>query len=181
MPLILITGAAGSGKSTAKRELQARGYVAHDIDDGQYAHWVNRVTKQVVQPIADFDLHAWYKDHMWMFNRKAIATLREQAAHARKPIFLVGLAGSEEDEEVVWSYFDKVILLLADNQSLTKRITSRVGNDFGKHPDELREALEWQDKHLNDYTKRGAVVVDGTQPVETVVDEILTKTDAAHA
>lgn len=173
MPLILITGTAGSGKSTVRRELQARGYEAHDIDEGEYAQWVHRTTKQVVQPIEDFDLHAWYKEHVWMFNREAIAALRKKAAHANKPIFLVGLAGSEEDKEVVWSHFDTVILLLADSQTLTKRITSRIGNDFGKHPDELREVLEWQDKHLDAYKERGAMVIDAMRSIEQVVDEIV--------
>jgi len=51
----------------------------------------------------------------------------------------------------------------------------RTNNDFGKHPDDLARQLEWN-KWAVKYAKSiGAIVIDATQPIERVVDDILSK------
>lgn len=170
MPLILITGAPGSGKSTVMYELQSRGYKAYGTDEHGYSEWVHRKTDKVAIPPEAFDLHAWYKDHEWVVSLEAVTTLREEADAADEVIFL---CGGGHGIETVAHLFNQIIVLTADLGTLEQRITDRKDNDYGKAPDELKIVLEWQDKNVENYQKQGAVIIDTGKSAGSVVDEIV--------
>lgn len=46
-------------------------------------------------------------------------------------------------------------------------------NEFGKHPEELRAALDWNQSIARRYRELGASLVDATRPLAKVVDEVL--------
>lgn len=175
MPLIYITGTPGVGKSTVLRELQARSYNAHGTDEHGYCQWVHRETGKIEVLSDEADLHAWYKDHEWTLNPMAIAKLRHDATVPGKTIFLCGVAAGTEE---VWDYFDTVIVLSADTETLRQRIVNRTDNNFGKAPNELKIILEWQDKHIDDYKEKGAIVIDAARPIKTVVDKVVDMTQS---
>jgi broad-specificity NMP kinase len=172
MPLIYITGAPGTGKSTILRELQSRGYKAHGTDEHGYSQWIGRKTGEVVVPPEDYDLHAWYKDHEWTLNPEAIEKLRSETDKADEVVFLCGVAAGTE---AVQHLFNQTIVLTANAATLKQRITDRKDNNFGKTPEELKIILEWQDRHVDTYRKQGVVIVDTAKPVNKLVDEILEK------
>jgi len=172
MPLTLITGAPGSGKSTVMYELQSRGYKAYGTDEHGYSEWVHRKTGKVAIPPENFDLHTWYKEHEWVLNFEAIARLRKEADAADEVVFL---CGGGHGIETVAHLFNQTVVLTADLATLKQRVTNRKDNDYGKAPEELKIVLEWQENNVEKYRKQGAVIVDTTQPVGEVVDEILAK------
>lgn len=168
--LVYITGTPGSGKSTVLRELRSRGYKAYGTDEHDYSHWIDRKTGEVAIPPEGYNLHAWYKDHEWTLNPEAVATLRKAADTADEVVFLCGVAAGTD---VVEHLFSQTVVLTADLSTLKHRIANRTDNNFGKAPEELKIILEWQDNHVDEYRKQGAVIIDAAQPVGQVVDEIV--------
>lgn len=173
MPLVYLTGISGSGKSSVIRELQARGYEAHGVDEMGYADWVDRKTGEIIpfpEDESSVDIHEWYKKHSWVLSKDRISKLKQQADTNDTLIFLAGVA---DGEDKVWDYFDKVFVLNVDEATIRQRIANRTDNDFGKTPDEMAAILRWLEGYEERYRTYGAVIIDTTQPLDGVVDEIL--------
>ncbi len=177
MPLFYVTGLSGTGKSTIMGELVARGFEAHGIDEEGYGDWINRKTDKVDEfPHDDkfLDIHQWYQDHEWVLSDARISELKSKADATEKIIFLCGVAVGDDK---VWHYFDKVIGLVIDEATLRERIFQRRDNQFGKSPDEMAEILKWHANYEENYRRIGAAIVDAEQPVDKVVENILTAAD----
>lgn len=172
MGLIYVTGLSGTGKSAVLDELRARGTLARGVDEEGYADWIDRETgrrAEYPRDDPDFDFHAWYRTHEWVLSAERIGVLSRAAARLGGPVFLCGVA---DGEKAVWHLFDTVVALVADAATLTARITVR-DNEFGKAPEELAALLRWHTGYEATYRGFGAVIVDATRPLGTVVDEIL--------
>ena len=65
MPLVYITGNSGAGKSAVRKELQLRGYEAHDTDENNISSWQNKYTGNIVErPLDKADrTNVWYSEH----------------------------------------------------------------------------------------------------------------------
>ena len=90
MSLIYITGNSGAGKSSIRKELQRRGYEAHDTDDDGITAWVHKATNKLAErPENESDrTKEWYDQHEWKMSRQKV---EEFAASAKdKLIFLCG-------------------------------------------------------------------------------------------
>ena len=173
MPLIYITGNSGAGKSSVRKELQRRGFEAHDTDDDGITTWRHKVTgEQAERPEEESSrTKEWYEQHEWKISRQKV---QEFAARAKdKPIFLCGSPTNADD---MLDLYDKVICLTTDKQTLQRRIATRTDHDYGKAPNELRDILGWHDSFQDRYRKYGAVMIDATKPLNEVVDEILSAT-----
>lgn len=171
MPLIYITGPSGAGKSTVRKELQKRGYEAHDTDEDGMSAWYNMETNEKVQRPAEQDRSPdWYKHHAYRMSPERVKTLAEHAKD--RLVFLCGIPSNDLD---LAEYYDKVICLVIDEEVMKQRIASRQTNNFGKAADELELMLYWHGKMLERYEKFGATMIDATKPLNKVVDEILTE------
>lgn len=87
---------------------------------------------------------------------------------------MCGVTSNDADE--LWDLFSQIFALHVDEASLRHRIANRSGGGFGKNPHEFAGLLEWQKTAEDDYTKLGATLIDATQPIANVVDQILAKT-----
>lgn len=175
MPLIYITGPSGAGKSTVRKELQKRGYEAHDTDEDGMSAWYNMGTNEKVQRPAKQDRSAdWYQHHAYRMSLERVKALAESAKD--KLIFLCGIPSNDLE---LADYYDKVICLVIDEEVMKQRVASRETNNFGKAADELELMLYWHGKMLERYQKFGAIMVDATQPLKIVVDEVLEKSHRA--
>lgn len=172
MPLIYITGNSGAGKSSIRKELQRRGYEAHDTDNDGITAWINKVTNELVERPESESARTkeWYDQHEWKMSRQKV---EEFAANAKDK--LIFLCGSPSNADDMLDLYDKVVCLVVDKDTLKNRIASRTDHDFGKAPDELESILGWHDAFEGRYRDMGAVMIDATKPVEAVVDEILSK------
>jgi len=170
MPLIYITGVSGSGKSAVRTELLKRGYKAFGTDENGIATSYNNETGGIVDtPINPQDRSPeWYRHHTWKLSRQRVERLALQGKD--NPVFLCG--GASNDEEV-WDLFSRIVALIIDEATLKKRITARTTTVMGKLPHEYASVLEWQKGAEAYYRRMNAVLVDATQAIEVVVDEIV--------
>ena len=171
MPLIYVTGISASGKSAVLVELRARGFTAYGVDEDGYGKWLDDSGKDDVLP-ADgeaLDMHRWMRDHDWVLDVAKIAMLKERSDRTNETVFLCGVAAGDGD---AWGFFDVVCALVVDEETIKRRIDRRA-DAFGKRPDELTQILEWNAGYENTYRRFGATIIDGTQAVPRVVDDVL--------
>lgn len=171
MPLIYITGPSGAGKSTVRKELQKRGYEAHDTDEDGMSAWYNMETNEKVQRPAEQDRSPdWYKHHAYRMSPERVKEIAERAKD--KLIFLCGIPSNDLE---LAEYYDKVICLVIDEEVMKQRVASRDTNNFGKAADELELMLYWHGKMLERYERFGATMVDATKPLDEVVDMVVSE------
>jgi thymidylate kinase len=177
MPLIFITGIPGSGKSTVRSELLKRGFEAHDVDEDGLKQWRDKKTK-VFKSNLHLSWSAASKDFKETHDLDVVPEKIKAIADSAdaKPVFLCGSTGNEKE---LWNYFDKVFCLSIDSQTLHERIKHRKNNTFGKNKEEFQNILRWHKGSDEAYTKFGATLIDATQPVEKIVNEILEHSHAA--
>ena len=170
MSLVYVTGVSGAGKSSVCEELRRRGYEAHDTDRDGNAAWVNRETGEVTAIGAGANERPprWLAQHEW---RVVPARVEELVARATER--LAFLCGATANEQEVWHLFSAVIYLAIDEATLRLRLGTRTSNDFGKSPHELAAILEWHKVGVDRYRSFGAVIVDATQPLRNVVDDVI--------
>jgi dephospho-CoA kinase len=113
---VLLTGMSGTGKSSAIRELVARGYKAVDTDDG----WSEP------QP-----------DGRQMWREDAV-----QALLTTEDTDVLFVAGCEENQAKFHTQFDHIVLLSAPLETLIDRLATRTSNSYGKATDELHRVLD---------------------------------------
>jgi len=178
MAVFYVTGLSGTGKSAVLTELRARGYQARGVDEDGYGDWISRATgtpADFPRDDSNFDFHGWYQEHEWVLSMRRIGVLSRAAARLGEPVFLCGAASGDG---TVWHLFDKVLALVADVPTLKRRIAGRA-NEFGKAPDELAAIIRWHASFEAAYRGFGAIVIDATQPLGGVVDEILAASASA--
>ncbi|MFD5827180.1 AAA family ATPase [Lentzea sp. NPDC060358] len=167
MSLVWVTGTSGAGKSSLCGVLRERGELAVDADWEGYNRWVDRVSGQVVVDPPDPVPPGWLDRYGWRIDRAQVERL---AARTREADGY--LCGCVENEEEVWDLFDVVVCLVIGDDVVRSRLRGRTGNSFGKHPEELAAALQHNSHVEGDYRRRGAVIVDGTLPLEEVADAV---------
>jgi len=169
MPLIYITGPSGAGKSTIREKLANRGFEAHDTDEDGFSAWFDNQTLTPVQrPDAENRPDDWYEKHNYRLSAKKVRELVRKSED--KVIFLCGIPANDIEFK---DSFDKVICLVIDEETMVRRVTQRATNTFGKSPDELSLMRHWHGRVLKRYKEWGAMMIDATQPIDRVVDEII--------
>jgi broad-specificity NMP kinase len=171
--LVLVRGVAGTGKSTVRNELLARGQRAYGIDEDGYACYVNRSSGA---PLDEQERYADGAQRTEEFNANnvwAMVTDRvEQLAQScRGDVgFLCGVAQNDQE---VWALFDVVVCLYLDATTLRYRLANRTGNDFGKSEHELAAVLRWNLVDAREHRELGCVMVNAAAAVEVVVDQVM--------
>lgn len=169
MPLIWITGISGSGKSAVRQELRRRGYEAFGTDEDGFAHWVDTENGAITSRANVGDRPpAFHARNDW---RVDVEGVRRLAVVAKEK--LVFLCGAVQNEIEAWQFFDQVILLSVDEETIRQRIASRTNNDFGKSDHELGSILGWNQNIEANYEGYGAFIVDARQALPDVVAEVV--------
>ena len=163
----LITGVAGSGKSTLAKELSRSGYAAYDTEMG-FSYHVNKETGERVVSPANPSIE-WYDKHQRVFDEKILENLFKK--HADEPLFICSITANQKK---FYPEFEKIFLLTADDDTIIKRIEQRTDNHFGKHPVQLHHIISLHKSFDDELKATGAIVIDSAQPLDKVVDEILT-------
>lgn len=169
MALYSITGNSGAGKSSVCDELTRRGWQAYDADR-DICRWYERASGQLVAYHRDAATRPtdWHERHEFLMSAERVAEL---AALARDQlVFLCGVAPNDLD---LSRYFEQVIFLLIDRQTMHARVTSRTNNAFGHSADQLAAMDTWYAPTVAKYSEVTAVVVDAEQGLNEVVDDIL--------
>ena len=174
MSLYYITGISGSGKSTVLKELNQRGYEAYDTDEAgpATAKWHNDTTGYVHPKSSvkkDDRTPEFLANHSWKVPREEVAKLAEQAGP--KVIFLGGAIANEPE---IRDIFSSIFALTINDETLAHRLATRTNNDWGKSPHELELTLAANHMLHAQYQEFGYVIINASQPIKAVVDEVLT-------
>ena len=139
------------------------------------AAWVNTSTDEVIDALDAGPLsQAWFEDHRWLLRRSRVQELAEDAG--TQTTFLCGLVQNDEE---LWDLFDVKICLILDEPTIRERLWQRSDNPFGRAPAELEAILRINAPLVAKYTALGADLIDSSQPVEYVVQEVLRVCGAA--
>jgi adenylate kinase family enzyme len=178
MSAVQITGCSGAGKTTIAPVLARRGLAAIDADDDPLlARSVDAAGNVVDEPDepAEPDL-AWLARHSWAWNPARLDALILAAA----PATLYVCGGADNELELA-DRFTHVFLLEIDEPTMLARIDARQDNDWGRIGD-TREYLRRRLPEIQDRLRAsGAIRIDARQPLDQVVDAILSHTLASSA
>ncbi len=166
----MITGCSGAGKTTIAAVLARRGLAAIDADyDHLLARTVDSAGAVVVEEPEAPDL-SWLSRHSWAWDP---ARLDELIRAAPPTLYVCGGAANELE---LADRFTHIFLLEIDEPTMLARIDARQNNDWGRigdTRDHLRRFLPAYQARLRAF---GAIRIDAVQPVDQVVDAILSHT-----
>jgi dephospho-CoA kinase len=166
----LITGNAGSGKTTVAALLRRKGFTAIDPDENDFSHWVERSTSRsfASRPGKSADWADRF-DYEW----KEVSVKRfMQETSDDAAVFLCGVS---HNQSAFYNSFDKIFLLYVTPETIRHRLASRTISSFGKRPGELEAVLDWHDQFQKEVIATGGVIIDGEQALDEVVEEILAR------
>ncbi len=135
---ILLTGIAGTGKTTVLAELQKQGYVVIDLDATGICRWKNKETQEFTEYGETGRDYDWLTKHGWYCDIEKLKQLLS-AIREDKNIFVAGI--SENIEELI-KEFDKVFILNAPDVVVKERLNARTNNHFAKNEEEQNFVLE---------------------------------------
>lgn len=164
MPAYLISGSAGSGKSTICKKLAELGYTAYDTDSyPDFTRLENMSGEPVPFPegTIDWDLYRWnWSKEMFL------SKLDE-----KDTVFFCGVSSNQSD---YYTYFDKIFVLTLDDETLRHRLLTRTEKDYGKDPRQLEDEIAYRKTRASDLlAQQNAIAIDSTKPLNDVVNDIL--------
>jgi adenylate kinase family enzyme len=170
MSAVQITGCSGAGKTSIAAMLARRGLAAIDADDDPLlARTVDAVGNVVVE--AEEPDFAWLSQHSWSWNPGRLDELIRAGAPAT-----LYVCGGADNEQALADRFTHVFLLVIDEPTMLARVDARQDNDWGRIGD-TREYLRRKLPELQGRLRAfGAIPIDARQPLDQVVDAILSHT-----
>lgn len=169
MPLLYVTGAAGSGKTAVTDELRRVGIDAYDEDGpGMGSAHNKRSGLPVSVPPPEQRSEQWFAEHEFRLVDGVLERLQRRGGDG-----LVVLCGNVFPPAKAVALFDQVLHLDVDEDTLRRRIETRVGNDYGQTPSEMQQILERRRALLIACREAGVVDVDATRPLAEVVERIV--------
>jgi len=164
----LIEGVSGTGKTSVCQELRRRGYVAINGDRElryQGDPTTGEKTEDVAHGLPTFlSPKIRHEQNIW-----DVEKVRRLAANQDdEATFFCG--GSRNFKQFI-DLFDEIFILDVDAKTLNERLDSRPDDDWGKSKSE-RELILRLHATKEDIPNSG-IIIDATQPLVSVVDEIL--------
>jgi adenylate kinase family enzyme len=172
---VQITGCSAAGKTTIAEALASRGLTSIDADDDPLlARSVDAAGNVVEEPAAP-DL-AWLSRHLWAWDPVRLDELIATAA----PATLYVCGGADNELELA-DRFTHVFLLEIDEPTMLARLDARRDyHDWGRIGD-TREYLRRKLPELQHRLRAsGAIPIDARQPLDQVVDAILSHSLSAR-
>jgi len=173
MPLFLVTGLPGSGKSTLCAELKARGYEAYDGDEDGLAKWYDGKGRAIDEERYRDRSPEFLRQHSRDISRETVEGLTAKARN--RSIFL---CGDPENEVELNDLFEEVFALVLDDATRNHRLVTRTNNQWGKLPHEREYSVAYGRKWEEIRQQLGYTSIDSTQPTKLIADQILAKIGA---
>jgi adenylate kinase family enzyme len=176
MSAVQITGCSGAGKSTIAAVFARRGLASIDADNDPLLARSVDSDGNVVEDLSVPDF-AWLSRHSWAWNPARLDELIAAAAPAT--LYVCGGAANELE---LADRFTHVFLLEIDEPTMLARLDAPSrDNDWGR----IGDTREYLRRFLPGYQARlrasGAIPIDARQPLDQMVDAILSRTLASSA
>ena len=165
----LITGIAGTGKSTIVKALNERGVVSIDLHDilGLF-FWQNKNSNQKVE-YSPVHSREWFDNVDRLCDINKLKEILDQY----KDIVMAGTTSGSNQKEFL-SLFDKIILLQSDPKTLNHRMQTRTNKSgYGKTNAEQEDNIEWQKEFDPQLLSYGAIPVSTEGDLNRVLDKIV--------
>ncbi|MDO8492863.1 MAG: hypothetical protein Q7S34_04445 [bacterium] len=169
---ILITGVAGTGKSTIISEIAKTGRKTIDLDHGGICQWVNKKTGKITSYAAGAE-ERWIAEHRWeCVIPKLVVVLNKIGKD--DDVFVGGKITSRQIPEMA-KIFDTIYLLKPSNSTVDSRLKNRISNkdNFAKSQKERGHIVANRKSFEDVCIKAGAIVLDNNSSPQEVVDQIL--------
>lgn len=167
---ILITGVAGSGKSSVCKGLASRGYTTFSIEDAKGLFtMINKKTGKVFDNYDNDDIES-VKQHDWICNKDKLQGLVRD--NAKSVVFYCGTASNLDE---LLHLFDIIILLKVSPDVLRKRLSERTSNEFGRTVEIQDWILSWKDWWEDHMREKGVITVDADRDLKEVTTDVLEK------
>lgn len=164
----LITGVAGTGKSTIAKALREKGFYSVDFSDVKdMCFWQDANTGERFEylPIHSRD---------WFNNKKRICDIEilKGILAQQEDVIVAGVASGNAHEYM--PLFDKVILLQCSPEDNVHRLETRDNpSGYGKTKTEQEDNLDWQKDFDPQLLSYGAIPVSTAGELDTVVNNIV--------
>jgi broad-specificity NMP kinase len=167
--LVWVTGLSGTGKSSVAARLRDLGHRSVDTDDDGISGWRCHATgENVPSPPIEDRPRDWLQQFAWTIDiRRVEALVHSEDA---RPVFLFGAV---ENEAEVLALADVVVCLVADADTLRRRLGDRQTNDFGKALGDVDAVMSWLGVFEDRHEAIGATMIDATLPLPQVADAVL--------
>lgn len=165
---ILITGVAGTGKSTISKALNERRIFSLDFSDiPDLCYWRNKITKKKIE-------YSSIKDIKWLDQHERICEIEKlrKILDQYKDLVVTGITNGNQTE--FFSLFDKVFLLQCNPETLIHRMQNRE-TLWGKTEAELNYTIKWQKDFDNQCISNGAIPINTEGILDTIVDKVITQ------
>ena len=165
---ILLTGIAGTGKSTIIQALNEQGITAIDLHDvPDLFSWQDKKTKETV-PYIPVQSREWFEAVERLCDLEKLKDLIDKYEH----VVMAGTAGNQTD---IMKLFDKTILLQANPDILVERMKTRTNKSgYGKTQAEQEDNIEWQKSFDPFIISQGALPLNTEGGLDEVVNKIIT-------
>jgi len=166
---VLITGIAGTGKSTIVKELNKKGIAAIDLHNvpGLF-FWQDKETKKAVE-------YAPVRSKEWFDIVDRLCDIEKvEEIFAEQPGIVMAGSTSGSNQKEFFSLFDKIILLQNNPETLVHRMQTRTNKSgYGKTEAEQEDNIEWQKEYDPLLLSLGAIPVNTEGDLDSVVDKII--------
>jgi len=165
----LLTGIAGTGKSTIVKALNEKGIAAMDLHDvpGLF-FWQDKKTGEKVEYTPGRSKE-WFETVDRLCDTDRLKTMLGQY----DDIVMAGTTSGSNQNDFL-SLFDKIILLQADAQTLVQRMQTRTNKSgYGKSKGEQEDNIEWQKEYDPLLISLGAIPVSTEGNLDAVVSKII--------
>ncbi|MEK7063216.1 MAG: hypothetical protein AAB955_00825 [Patescibacteria group bacterium] len=170
MKKYLVTGVAGTGKTSVCRQLVAMGHEAHGIEDSENEGLFAMFRKDTGEPYEGYtNTPEMIKNAEWRCDVTKLRALL--GAQKTDTAFYCGTASNMDD---IIPLFDKMILLTAPAEVVHTRLSDREGKDYMGGTEESRQAvLGWKDWWDDEMRDRGAIEVSADGIVKEVAERVV--------
>ena len=165
---ILLTGIAGTGKSTIINALNERGITAIDLHElPDLFSWKNIKTGEPVE-YSPVQSKEWFEENGRFCDTEKLKEILNQY----DDVIVAGT--TSEDQKGFISYFDKVILLQCDADTIIHRMKTRNNKSgYGKTKAEQEDNIKWQNEFDSLMISLGATPIKTDGDIDKTVNKII--------
>lgn len=169
MAKYFITGNAGTGKSSTIRVLQERGFTAYDIDERPDIHaYIDTKDGSIIETLPEITAHGAAAFTRYRSILKEVGL--KQLLETDETVFV---GGSVTMQQQFYPLFSMIFGLVLAKGPLDIRLANRTNNPTGNNPTDRAYLLSINDGIEANLRQANAILIDASQPLNNVVDNIL--------